>query len=106
MVLFNSSLVLAILLFEAGIEIIHNGIQSSQVLVYIKHCYYHYHHHHHHYHYNIALRNLNVSVLGLCSLFKGQKYLKKDSSYPSHSLNHFPGHFGVRSVLPANRAHP
>ena len=61
MVLFNSSLVLAILLFEAGIEIIHNGIQSSQVLVDIKHYYYHYHHHH--YHYNIALRNLNVSVI-------------------------------------------
>ena len=63
MELFNSSLVLAILLFEAGIEIIHNDIQSSQVLVDIKHYYYHYYHHHHHYHYNIALRNLNVSVI-------------------------------------------
>ena len=66
MVLFNSSLVLVILFFEAGIDIIHNGIQSSQVLVDIKHYYYHYHHHHHHhyhYHYNIALRNLHVSVM-------------------------------------------
>ena len=37
MVLINSSLVLAILLFEAGVEITHNCIQSTQVLLDVTH---------------------------------------------------------------------